>query len=44
MTGQLGERVLASSDLVRHSGGRWRSLGEQRLKGVSKPVEIFAPA
>jgi adenylate cyclase len=43
MTGHLKERILASSDLVRHSQGRWRSLGEQRLKGVDKPVEILAP-
>jgi adenylate cyclase len=44
MTGPLKERILASSDLVRHSQGRWRSLGDQRLKGVDKPVEILAPA
>ena len=43
MTGPLKERILASSDLVRHSKGRWRSLGDQRLKGVDKPVEILAP-
>jgi adenylate cyclase len=43
MTGPLKEKILASADFARHSAGRWRSLGEQRLKGVRNPVEILAP-
>jgi adenylate cyclase len=43
LTGPMKERILVSSDFARHSSGRWRSLGEQRLKGVNRAVEILAP-
>jgi adenylate cyclase len=44
LTGILKERILVSADFAALSTGRWRSLGEQRLKGVGRPVEVLSPA
>ncbi|MEO1114930.1 MAG: adenylate/guanylate cyclase domain-containing protein [Pseudomonadota bacterium] len=43
LCGTLGETLLASADFAGKSKNRWRSMGPHALKGVTEPVEIFAP-
>jgi adenylate cyclase len=43
LTATLGEPLLASKDLLRHSRRKWESLGTFELKGVGEPVEVFKP-
>ncbi len=44
LTKELDQPVLASAAFVQHSGNGWQSLGEFTLRGVGKPIEVFAPA
>ena len=41
LTKQLGRRVLASAGFASFAPGSWESLGEHRLRGVGRPVEVF---
>lgn len=43
LCGKLGEGALATADFVRRGGGTWESRGHHTMKGVSEPVEVFAP-
>ena len=42
LTKELGRRVLASADFARFSPGAWETLGEHRLRGIGRPIEVFA--
>ncbi len=41
LTKTLGQDMLASGEFVAHSGAPWRHLGEQAIRGASKPMSVF---
>ena len=41
LTKVLGRRVLASAAFARFAPGAWETLGEHRLRGIGRPVEVF---
>lgn len=43
MCGKVGADVLATGDFVGREGGTWQSRGHHPMKGVPRPVEVFAP-
>ena len=43
MTKTLGEPVVASAAFARPLRPEWRLLGAHTLKGVTEPLEVFAP-
>ena len=42
LTKLLGHRVLVSGQFARNLSATWNSLGKHEVKGVSKPLEVFA--
>ena len=43
LTKELGEPLLASGAFVGVDAEGWRPLGERRLRGVGRPMAVFAP-
>ncbi len=43
LTKPLGEPVLVSGRFARAVAGGWRTLGEHTLRGIQRPIEVFAP-
>ena len=39
----LGQSLLASDEFVRNSKQSWIPMGRQTLKGVTEPIEVYAP-
>lgn len=44
LTKTLGQSILATGEFASAGGGPWRPLGEHHLRGVGRPVEVFALA
>jgi len=38
---ELGADLIISAPVARQLGGKLRSLGEHRLRGVGAPIELF---